>query len=112
MSLQHLLRLRVKAGLGTVRRWTRSGELSSGSQHFAGDAGSAVVQRGGAVSSPSARQNWRARGACDVAVLKREQFACDTPHAGFAGRHGEEQRAPGGRRATRSRPECHNRESL
>ena len=34
-------------------------------------------------------------------MLKREQFACDPVLAGFAGRRGEEQRAPGGRRATR-----------
>ena len=100
-SLQHLLRPRVKAGLGTVRRWTCSGKLSSGSQHFLGVAGSDVATRAGAASTSSARL-WRARGACDLAVLKREQFACDAVLAGFAGRHGEEQRVPGGRRATRS----------
>ena len=96
-SLQHLLRPRVKAGLGMVRRWTRSGELSSGSQHCAGVAGGDVVTRAGAVCASSARL-WRARGACDATVLKREQFACD---ALLAGRHGEEQRAPvdGGRHA-------------
>ena len=60
------LRLRDKIGLGKVRRWTRSGELSSGSQHFAGDTGSAVVQCDGAASSSSAGQHGRARGACNV----------------------------------------------
>ena len=52
--------------------------------------------------------------------MKREQFACDAVLSGFAGRHGEEQRAPGGWRATRPLPgalrqarqvDCHIRES-
>ena len=51
--------------------------------------------------------------------MKREHFACDAVLAGFAGRHGEEQRAPGGRRAARPLPgalrqarqvDCHIRE--
>ena len=42
----------------------------------------------------AARQHGRARGACNVAVLKREDFVCGTLHPGFAGRHGG-QRAPG-----------------
>ena len=117
---------RVEACLGKVRRWTRLGEPSSGCQHFlADDTGSAVVERDGAggafaASSSSARQHGRARGACNVAVLKRDDFVCGTLHAGFAGRHGEE-RAPVGRRAARPRPgvlrqarlrECDNRETL
>ena len=83
--------------------WARSGKLSSGSQQFAGVVGSDVATRAGAVSTSSAR-SWRARGASNLAVSKREHFACDAVLAGFAGRHGEEQRAPGGRRATRSLP--------
>ena len=106
---------RVQAGLGKVGRWTRSGELSSGSQHSAGDAGSAVVPCDGA------RQHWRARGACNFAAFMREHVVCGIVHAWFAGRHGEEQRAPGGRRATCTLPgahwqtrlrECDNRETL
>ena len=37
-------------------------------------------------------------------TLPREQFPCDAVLAGCAGRHGEDQRAPGGWRATRSLP--------
>ena len=92
------------------------GKLSSGNQHF---VGSDVATLAGAVSTSSAR-SWRARGACDLAVLKREHFGCDAVLAGFAGRHGEEQRAPGGRRAIRPLPgalrqarrvDCHIRDS-
>ena len=61
--------------------WARSGKLSSGGQQFAGVVG--VAPRVGAVSL----------GASDLA--EREQFACDAVLAGCAGRHGEEQRAPG-----------------
>ena len=103
--------------MGTVRCWTRSGELSSGSPICAGVACSDVVTRDGAVSTSFVRL-WRARGAGDAAVLKGEH--CDAHLAGFAGRHGEEQRAPGRRRGTRPplgalrqarQVDCHARET-
>ena len=99
----------------------------TGCQHFlADDTGSAVVERGGsggASAAPffSAWQLGCARGACNVAAVKRDDSVCGTLHAGFAGRHGEGQRAPGKRRAARPRPgvlgqvrlkECDNRETL
>ena len=117
--------LRVRAGLGKVRRWTLSGELSSGCPHFlADDIGSAGLQRNGsggavAASSSSAWQHGRARGACNVAVLKRDDFVCGTLHGGFAVMERSSvlwedggQRAPGwvcqGRRVS----ECDNRQTL
>ena len=63
---------------------------------------SAVLRRDGtnrtiAASSSSAWSRRRARSACNVAAVKRDDSVCGTLHAGFAGRHGDQQRSPGGR---------------
>ena len=81
---------RVSRSVQPRGRWARSGKNISGCQLSAGVGG--VAPRAGAVSA----------GAIDLA--EREHFACDTVLAGCAGRHGEEQRAPGGWRAIRLLP--------